>query len=393
MNFNRRLAIPPTLPLNVHFRTASMWLPFPLGQEGCRIFSLARHAIWNACRAFGLGANDVVLVPAFHHGSEIEALLQAGVKIRYYELTETLAPDLKKLELLLSPEVRVLHLIHYWGFPQDAARWRQWCDERGLLLFEDGAQAFQATRDGRPVGSFGHLGVFCFYKTYGVPDGGILISTAPPPPPPSATQTGIWRAFRRHFNWLAERNRMIGFVHLQFSPFVKWWKNRKFHPIDEFELQDPFTPPSAMTARLLPKIVDKSTPERRRANYRFLLNHFGKIVPRPFALLSEGACPLAFPIEVNDPRPFLKKLQRYGVIGGLLWPTPHPSLPVEDFPVSRAIRERVVSLPVHQGLSNAQLQQIVDAVNNCLPYAQRQILRKVEFPEETEQIHPESFFM
>jgi dTDP-4-amino-4,6-dideoxygalactose transaminase len=66
----------------------------------------------------------VVLVPAYHHGSEIEALLQAGLRIRYYEVDRALEPDAAALESLLGPDVRALYLIHYLGFPQDAPRWR-----------------------------------------------------------------------------------------------------------------------------------------------------------------------------------------------------------------------------------------------------------------------------
>jgi dTDP-4-amino-4,6-dideoxygalactose transaminase len=311
-------------------------------------------------------SNDVVLVPAFHHGSEIEALLKADLKIRYYELTETLEPEPNNLQSLLSPEVIALHLIHYWGFPQDAERWRHWCDDRGLLLIEDAAQAFQATQDGRPVGSFGHMAVFCLYKTYGIPDGGALISVAPPAPTSTSTQTGLWRLIKRHFNWVAERSAVIGSMHLLISPYVKWWRKRRSLPNEEFELHDPSTPASAITTGLLTRIVAKETAERRRKNYKFLFNHLSELVPVAFALLADGACPLVFPIEVNDPKAFLKKLSRHGVVGGRLWPTPHPSLPVADFPGSRALRERLVGLPVHQELTLSELQQIVDAVHQSL---------------------------
>lgn len=382
MNFTRRIAIPPTLPFDVHLKPASKWLPFPLDQQGHRIFSLSRHALWNACRTLGLGANDIVLVPAFHHGSEIEALLKAGMKIRYYELTEMLEPDLENLLSLLDPNVRALHLIHYWGFPQNAPRWRKWCDDHGLLLIEDGAQAFLANCTEGPVGSFGDIAFFCLYKTYGIPDGGLLISIVPPPAPSVASQTGIWRTIKKHFNWLAEKNGLIGFVHLTVSPLMKWWKNRNFNSNDEFELEDPFTPPSAMTKRLIYRMVDKKTAERRRENYRYLYNHLGKMVPKAFAFLPPGASPLVFTIEVDNPRGFLKKLKRYGVIGGLLWPTPHPSLPYNDFPATRGLRERAVSLPVHQGLTVSDLQQIVNAVYKSLSIEKQATARK-------ENIQPE----
>jgi len=362
MNFVRRLAIWPTLPLNVYFRKVSSWLPYPLNDERCRVFSRARHAIWNACRTLGLGSKDVVLVPAYHHGSEVEALLQAGVNVRYYKLTEMLEPDLIHLQSLLTPEVRVLYLVHYLGFPQDALRWSQWCEDRGLLLFEDAAQAFLTEIDNRPVGSFGDAGIFCFYKTYGIPDGGAVISMAPPALPASVAQQGGWRVFKRHFNWIAERWAAVGALHLIFKPLVKLLKKKNHDPYKEFNLGDPSMPPSAMTMRLLPKLVDKTTAEKRRENYNFLLRHLGHLVPRPFLSLPAGACPFAFPLELDDAYEAIKRLRRLGVEGILFWRNPHPTLPVMDFPVSRAFRNRVFAVPVHQELTPSELQQIVEAV-------------------------------
>jgi dTDP-4-amino-4,6-dideoxygalactose transaminase len=364
-SFPRRLAIWPTLPPHVHFQKASRFVPFPLDQEGCRIYSRARHAIFNAFRALGLGAGEVVLVPAYHHGSEIEALLQAGLRIRYYEVNAALEPDAGELESLLDGEVRVLYLIHYLGFPQDAAYWRAWCDQRGLLLVEDAAQAFLATREGQPVGSLGHMGVFCLYKTYGIPDGGAVISQVPPPPPTRAPQSGLWGTFKRHFNWVAQRRGEIGFLHLQVSPLIRWWKVRRFQPHQEFELQDPATPPAVMTTRLLPRLTDARTASQRRENYRFLLQHLGHLVPPPFNVLPEGASPFAFPVAVDAAPAFLERLRGYGVMGLLFWFNPHPSLPVADFPRSRALREKMLALPVHQELTGAELRQIVAAVQQA----------------------------
>src|SRR5688572_4817514 len=107
--FARHLAIWPTLSPKVYFQKPSDWVPFPLNQQHCRTYSLARHAIFNACHALGLTSNDTVLIPAYHHGSEVEALIQAGVNIRYYEIQSNLEPDLNLLETLLTPDVRALY--------------------------------------------------------------------------------------------------------------------------------------------------------------------------------------------------------------------------------------------------------------------------------------------
>lgn len=366
LHLTRSLLIWPTLPISVYFRKNSNWKPFPLDQENCRIYSLARMAIWNSCRALGLQENDVILVPAYHHGSEIEALLQAGLQVRYYEVNENLEPDLNELQSLMSPDVRALYIIHYLGFPQDAAFWRQWSDDRGIFLIEDAAQAFLATHNGKPVGSFGHMGVFCLYKTYGLPDGGAITSNLPAVHPAGKPSSGLWRAFKRHINWLAMHRKEIGSIHLMLKPIqtrlIRSWNvlNKRMHI--EFEVGDVTSPVSKMTKYLLPKILNEKTANRRRENYRFLLQYLGDMVPAPFTYLPEGASPFAFPVEVNEPREFLAKLRLRGVMGLLFWLNPHPSLPVENFPRSKSLREGVIALPVHQELTFENLQQIVDAV-------------------------------
>jgi dTDP-4-amino-4,6-dideoxygalactose transaminase len=323
---------------------------------------LARHAIWNACHALGLKPNDIVLVPAYHHGSEIEALLRADLKILYYELNEHLEPDEANLEYLINNNVRAFYLIHYLGFPQNAAYWRNWCDKRGLLLIEDAAQAFLATRDGEPIGSFGHMGVFCLYKTYGLPDGGAVISIKPSTSPSVAAKSKAWSLFKLHFYWLAEKSQFIGFAFLKIQPFLGWLRKQKKETDSEFYLGDPSTPASALTTLLLPKILNEQTAHLRRENYRYLLKHLRPLVPAPFESLPMGACPFAFPVYVDNAKLFIERLRKCGVAGILFWLYPHPSLPVENFPRSEAFREHVVALPVHQELNIGELRQIVEAV-------------------------------
>ena len=139
------------MPLDAYSRPPAAALPYPLDDSG-ELFARARHALWHGLARVGLGPGDRVLVPAYHHGSEVEVVRRAGLECRFYEVGEDLAPDAEALERELSAGVRALHLIHYLGFPQDAPAWRRWCDERGLLLIEDAAQAWLSTVGGRPVG-------------------------------------------------------------------------------------------------------------------------------------------------------------------------------------------------------------------------------------------------
>ena len=142
------LSVWPPLPPAVHIRPPIPRLPFPLEAPTCRLFGRVPHALHVGVRQLGLGPGDEVLAPAYHHGAEIEALRQAGIVCRWYDAHGNLEPDEDELDALMSERVRSLYLVHYLGFPQDAARWRRWCDDRGLLLIEDATQAWLSVRDG-----------------------------------------------------------------------------------------------------------------------------------------------------------------------------------------------------------------------------------------------------
>lgn len=120
----RRLSVWPPLPLDAYVRSPLPALPFPLEDARYRLFPFARHALLHGLRQLGLVPGDELLVPAYHHGSEIEAMSRAGLGLKFYEATESLEPSEQELEGLLTESVRGLQIIHHLGFPQDAWRWR-----------------------------------------------------------------------------------------------------------------------------------------------------------------------------------------------------------------------------------------------------------------------------
>ena len=335
------------------FGRPSERLPFPLEEPDCRLYSRARDALWRGVQQIGLQEGDEVLAPAFHHGSEIEALLRAGLECRFYEVGDSLAPDPAELESLVGPRTRALLLIHYLGRPQAAARWRGWCDERELLLLEDAAQSWLATSDGQPVGSRGDLAIFCLYKTLPIPDGSALIC-APAPPEPSRHELGL-------ASWARDA--------VQHSPVVtrvgrRLRRGRSDRVHDEFALGRPDTAPAWVSSRMLPRLVDPSIPSRRTANYEVLAGELESFVQPPFDALPAGSSPMLLPLslEAEHKHDVLDRLAADAIEGVDFWSVPHPTLPVEAFPRSAALRDTVVGVPVHQGLDAGDLRRIVQAV-------------------------------
>lgn len=346
----------PPLPPSAWLRRPAARMPYPLGERSCTLFSRARHGLFLGLKALGLEPGDEVLMPAYHHGSEVEATIRAGLTCAFYEGNERLEPDSEELERLVGPRTRALHLTHYLGFPQNASRWRSWCDERGLLLVEDAAQAWLAESAAGPVGKTGDLVVYCLYKTFGIPDGAALVLRGAETPGTKAGGAGLGDLARRHAAWLAARSGAV----------TGALTRRRGEPApyvaeEDFALGDPGSP-SPLGLKLLRRLAGQDAAAARRVAYRRLLSELGELVPAPFAECPDGASPFVFPVEVDDKQALLATLAARRISALDLWSVPHLALDTALFPAAARRRERTVGLPVHQELRASDLDRVAAAL-------------------------------
>ena len=305
-----RLRVLPPLSPTAVWQPRVRRLPFPLSADW-DLHASAPQALYCGVRALELAPGDEVLVPAYHDGEEVEALLRAGLVPRFYSAGAMLQPDPDMVDELLTAKVKAFLLIHYLGFPQDAPRWRAWCDERDLILIEDAARAWLASIAGESVGSYGDMAVFGLSETLGLRAGAALVTR------------GIERTPR-----------------------------------------DPSraTRAARATRRLLPRLADPQIASRRRANYAVLLEELAELVPAPYRPLPDGASPLAMPIEHCGRDALQSRLAAAGIVAPTFWPTAHPALGTSDSAELARRRERTLLLPVHQQLAPDDLVRIATAV-------------------------------
>lgn len=324
-------------------------LPYPLEEPDHRVFAFGRQALWHGVAAIGLSPGDRVLAPAWHHGSEIDVFVRRGLVVDLYD---GVYPDRSELEKLLTNGTKALHLIHPLGFPQDIPRWRAWCDERGLLLIEDAAQAWLADVAGHPVGASADLAIYCLYKSLGVPEGAVGIARSPLPEPAPNPRVGVADHGRRHASWVAQR-----------SSVVAWLAGRRrpvpYDPGADVAMHDPHGGPWTTTDHLVRRLAEPGVAGRRRANYRVLLEHLVDRVPGPFDHLPAGASPFVFPIEARGPDKAaeLDELAAAGIKALDLWSHAHPIVGT-GHPVAERLRRTVIGLPVHQELRRRDLDRI-----------------------------------
>lgn len=116
-----------------------------------------------ALRALGLGAGDEVILPSRSFFASVSCVVAIGATPVFADIKLSSGNiDPASVRAAVTPDTRAVLCVHLAGWPCEMRELRDICDEHGLLLVEDCAQAHGATYDGRPVGSFGDAAAFSF---------------------------------------------------------------------------------------------------------------------------------------------------------------------------------------------------------------------------------------
>jgi len=101
-----------------------------------------------------------VLVPSYHHGVEIEALIDAGAQVKFYRIGEKLEVDLQDVESKISPKTSALYITHFAGFPGPTVAMKKLAEKYSLPLIEDCALSLFSMDGDVPLGITGDAAIF-----------------------------------------------------------------------------------------------------------------------------------------------------------------------------------------------------------------------------------------
>jgi hypothetical protein len=354
-------------------------LVFPFDQPGIRYRYFARNAVWDAIRLLDL-AGKRVLMPAYHHGVELETLLAAGVRPVFFRVDAQMRCDFEDARARASPDVAALYVIHYAGFPQEMAAARQLAGELGVPVIEDCALALLSRDVEKPLGSFGDVSVFCLYKALPVPNGGLLhargdlarrLDALPPATPPPLLST----ASHLIGSLLSNLELRTGEIGRRAREAIRnagrWFVSRAniarvSTGTMHFNVADVHLGMSAVSHLVLRNQDFAGIVERRRRNYFLLYGMLRDVAPPITGELKPGVCPLFYPMPVDDKAGAMARLLARGVETVDFWRVRHPAVAAGEFPEVDRLRERVLELPVHQDLSPADAEHVASCVREVL---------------------------
>jgi len=129
-------------------------------------------------KALGIGKGDEVITTPLSWLATGSAILLNGAKAVFCDIDDTLNMDPTTIESLITPRTKAILPVHFTGRLARMPEIRKLAQQHKLMTVEDGSQAFGATLNGKPCGSFGEVACISFNAMKplgGLGDAGIVL--------------------------------------------------------------------------------------------------------------------------------------------------------------------------------------------------------------------------
>ena len=347
-----------------------------------------RVAIRAACTLMRLEPGAQILAPSYNCGSEVDPLIDAGLSVRLYPVEPDASVDPSVLESCLSPETKAIYLIHYFGIPQPhLAEIRQICDVKRIRLIEDCALSLlsgsvedaERTTHGRA----GDVSVFCFHKFFPTESGGVLVVNADDLPDPSPFDRAP--SLKRAVKYLIRAGMETTLGAKRCQALIRELRNRRSNKEGGMAISRPEgagtllpdTPAdyyfnrhlqgmriSFFAARPARALNPQDARRIRRAHWERYATRLKNVAGiRLFAKhLPENACPVCFPIFVENRDEVACILQCQGISASAWWAGYNRNLDWSGQENALVLKDSILALPLHQDLTEEAIDAIANAV-------------------------------
>lgn len=136
-------------------------------------------ALFLGMKSLGIGPGDEVITTSLSWIATANAIALTGATPVFADIGDDLNIDPESVHRLVSSKTKAILPVHFTGKVCRMDELSAIADEHGLMLIEDAAQAFGATRNGRRVGSFGEIACFSMnqMKLFGTcGDAGMIVT-------------------------------------------------------------------------------------------------------------------------------------------------------------------------------------------------------------------------
>ncbi len=303
-----------------------------------------------ALQAYGIGAGDEVLVPANTFVATLMGVIQAGAKPVLVDChLDTALIDLAAAAQKITPKTRAILPVHLYGQMVSPQQLQDFARSYNLIIFEDAAQAHLASREGYRAGSVGVAAGFSFYPSKNLGafgNGGMLVSNDPEI---SQKARGLrnYGAPSKYFHTDIGTNSRLDSIQAAILniklPHLESWNRSRHQAARQYD-------------RLLAPLADKGILPVRDETETGHVYHL-------YVIRILAHCPV-------ERQQLQEQLTAVGIQTGIHYPIPCHLQPAYrylgyqqgDFPKAEILCEEIVSLPMYPGISEEQIEIVVEQI-------------------------------
>ena len=303
--------------------------------SGTDALTLALHAV-------GVRRGDEVITPANSYIASTGSIAHLGAKPVFADVLPDQNIDPKQLEKLITKKTKAIMVVHLTGRSCDMKSIMKIANKNKIDVIEDCAQAFGTKYQSKYCGTFGSVGCF---------------STHP----------------LKNFNAMGDG----GFIttnNLKTYNLISKLRNhglRSRDKADHFGYNSRLDNVQAAVLNFRLKNIKKVFKKRRQNADFYIRNLNKKFIFCPPEKKSEFNTYHLFVIQVSNREKLQRYLTRKGITTYVHYPIPiHKQKMFKNkfsksfLPVTEIQSKNILSLPIHDGLTNKQLHYVVNSINN-----------------------------
>ena len=136
-------------------------------------------ALHAALLALDIKTDDEVLLPSFTFVATANAVVASGAKPVFVDInTKDYTIDLHDLKKKISKKSKAIIPVHLYGHPADLTELNEIANQHSLYIIEDACQSLGSTYKNKQTGTFGKMGCFSMYasKVLTAGEGGAIVT-------------------------------------------------------------------------------------------------------------------------------------------------------------------------------------------------------------------------
>jgi dTDP-4-amino-4,6-dideoxygalactose transaminase len=300
-------------------------------------------ALFLSLKAIGVSNGDEVITTPDTFIATVGAIVASGARPVFVDVTDEFNINPELIEKAVTPRTKALMPVHYAGNPADMDEIMTIAQKHQIPVIEDACQAISAAIDNKCVGTFGLTGCFSLHPLKNLNvwgDGGIIVTN-------SEEMRNRLILLRNH--GLKNRDEVVIFGYNSrldsLQAVVGNHLIKDIHKITETRIKW-----AQKFDLALSELQDFITIPKRRPNKRYVYH--------------------LYMIMVKDRDKLLSYLIENGIEAKIHYPIPLHLQPAAksfgykegDFPVTESQCKSIITLPVHQHLTEEQIDYIIEKI-------------------------------